>query len=164
MKVDIRDERAGDEAAIRRVTALAFAGAPHSDGTEAEIVERLREGHALAVSLVADDEGAIVGHVAFSPVTIEESGGWFGLGPVAVAPVRQHHGIGHALITEGLARLRAQGAKGCVVLGDPAYYARFGFAPDPALTYPGPPPQYFQALRFDATPATGIVRYHPAFG
>lgn len=162
--MDIRDERAGDEAAIRRIAALAFAGAPHSDGTEADIIERLREASALTVSLVADDEGAIVGHVAFSPVALEGTGRWFGLGPVAVAPEHQGHGIGQALIAEGLAQLRAQGAKGCVVLGDPGYYARFGFAHDPALAYPGPPPQYFQALSFDGTPATGIVRYHPAFG
>ena len=162
--MDIREERAGDEASTRRVTELAFAGAAHSDGTEVDIVERLREGRALAMSLVADDEGAIVGHVAFSPVAIEGTHGWFGLGPVAVAPVRQGHGIGHALIAKGLAGLRAQGAKGCVVLGDPGYYARFGFAHDPALAYPGPPPHYFQVLVFDGRSAVGIVRYHPAFG
>lgn len=162
--MDIRDERAGDEASIRTLTEQAFAGAAHSDGTEADIVDRLRADGALAVSLVADNGGVIVGHIAFSPVSVGAANGWFGLGPVSVAPACQRQGIGTALIVEGLARLRANGANGSVVLGDPDYYSRFSFGHDPALVYPGPPPEYFQAIAFDRPPPAGIVAYHAAFG
>lgn len=160
----IRAERAGDEAAIRDLTARAFADAAHSDGTEADVVDRLRVAGALTLSLVAEQDGAIIGHAAFSPVTIDDAPGWYGLGPISVDPRRQSAGIGGALITEGFARLRTMGAPGCVVLGDPAYYARFGFAHDPVLTYPGPPPQYFQRIVFDGPAPAGIVTYHQAFG
>ena len=163
--MEIRDERPADAAAIHDVTATAFATAPHSDGTEAAIVDRLRAAGALTLSLVAEDGGAIVGHVAFSPILIDRVGErWFGLGPVSVAPGRQRQGIGSALIVEGLARLRAEQAKGCVVLGDPVYYRRFGFAPDAALQFPGLPPEYFQCLAFDGARPAGIVSYHAAFG
>jgi putative acetyltransferase len=163
--MQIRSERAGDEAAIGALVEAAFAGAEHSDGTEAEIVERLRGANALTVSLVAEEDGAILGHVVISPVTIDgRPGRWFGLGPVAVSPARQRDGIGAGLIRDGLDQLKANGAAGCVVLGEPAYYGRFGFLADDRLTYPGPPPQYFQALSFDGDFPTGTVTYHPAFG
>lgn len=143
----------------------AFADHPHSDGTEAAIVARLRERGALSVSLVATLRRRVVGHLALSPVTIDGAiAGWFGLGPVAVAPDAQAMGVGSALIRAGLDRLRAQGAAGCVVLGDPGYYRRFGFSADPALTYPGPPADYFQALVIAGPCARGTVAYHPAFG
>src|SRR5690606_32587977 len=126
----------------------AFRGAPHSDGSEAEIIERLRVAGDLAVSLVAvDADGAIVGHVAFSPVTISDgTSGWYGRGPVSVVPSHQGTGIGSSLIRAGLERLRSAGARGCVVLGEPAFYARFGFRHDPRLVFPGPPPEYFLRL------------------
>ncbi len=162
--MEIRAERAGDEATIRRVTAAAFAGAAHSAGTEPDIIDRLRIADALTISLVAEDQGAIVGHAAFSPVEIGTAAGWFGLGPVAVAPAQQRRGIGNALVVRGLALLREQGARGCVVLGDPAYYARFGFAHDPRVEYPGPPPEYFQIISFAGPAPAGVVRYHAAFG
>lgn len=164
MSAAIRPERAGDQSAIYNVVAAAFAGQPHSDGSEPGIVDRLRADGDLAISLVAEDGGEIVGHVAFSPVTISDgSESWFGLGPVAAAPARQCQGIGAALIGRGLALLDERGAAGCVVLGDPAYYARFGFAHDPALTYPGPPPEYFQRLVIGISDASGVVTYAPAF-
>jgi len=160
----IRPERPGDEAAISQVIGEAFAGADHSDGTEARIVEQLRAGGSLALSLVAEGNG-VLGHVAFSPVDISDgSVRWFGLGPVAVAPYRQGVGIGAALIEQGLDLLRQMDAAGCVVLGEPAYYGRFGFTHDPALVYPGPPPEYFQRLVLNGGPARGTVRYAPAFG
>jgi putative acetyltransferase len=160
----IRPERPGDETAISRVIGTAFAEADHSAGTEARIVEQLRASRSLALSLVADRDG-LMGHVAFSPVEVSDgSAGWFGLGPVAVLPHRQGAGIGAALIAEGLDHLRRNGAAGCVVLGEPAYYGRFGFRHDPALVYPGPPPEYFQCLVLSGKPARGTVRYAPAFG
>ncbi|HEX5259332.1 MAG TPA: N-acetyltransferase [Sphingomicrobium sp.] len=106
----------------------------------------------------------IAGHVAFSPVTVDGlSEGWFGLGPVAVVPDRQGHGIGSALIEAGLVLLRAQGSTGCVVLGEPAYYRRFGFTADPNLRLAGVPANYFQRLMFKQELCGGLVKYHPAF-
>ena len=160
----IRPELPSDAPAIAALIGSAFADAEHSDGNEAAIVEGLREGGALAVSLVAVEDGGIIGHVAFSPVRIEgHDAGWFGLGPVAVEPQRQRCGIGESLINDGLTRLHALGAHGCVVLGDPAYYGRFGFVFDDRLRYPGPPAQYFQALVLAGPIPTGNVSYHPAF-
>lgn len=165
MSLVIREERPGDADAIHRLTAAAFAGTEHSDGTEAEIVDALREAGALTVSLVADDAGAIVGHVALSPVRIAgEDLGWHGLGPVSVDPARQRQGIGDRLIRDALERIRAAGSNGCVVLGEPAYYERFGFIADRRLTYAGPPPEYFQSLAFTEPMPAGAVAYHPAFG
>ena len=162
--MNIRDERAGDEAAIAGVIERAFALTEHSNGTEAQIVERLRAAGALAISLVAERDGAVVGHIAFSPVTVGAARGWFGLGPVAVERGHQGEGIGAALIEAGLARLRSSGANGCVVLGDPRYYARFGFRVIGGLTYPTAPASCFQALTLSGEPPRGEVRYHPAFG
>ncbi|MGY4318466.1 GNAT family N-acetyltransferase [Bradyrhizobium sp. JR3.5] len=163
--MQIRDERDEDAAAISRVTAAAFANAPHSSGTEARIVAALRQAGALTISLVAtSDDGRIVGHVAFSPVQIDRMPGrWCGLGPISVTPEMQRQGIGGALIREGLARLAALNADGCVLLGDPLYYSRFGFVTDPALTYGGEPSAYFQRLVLKGAPPKGDVSYHPAF-
>ena len=161
----IREEVLGDEARIAEVTAQAFAAAEHADGTEAAIIDRLREAGALALSLVAEAEGEIVGHAAFSPVTIDgDECRWFGLGPVAVLPERQGRGVGSALIGRGLDRLRAAGAHGCVVLGDPGFYGRFGFVADARLVYPGPPSEYFQRMLFSGPPRHGTVAYAPGFG
>lgn len=160
----LRAERPGDETAISAVTEAAFTGHPHSDGSEVGIVERLRLAGALTVSLVAEHDGQIVGHAAFSPVTIADgTPGWFGLGPVSVVPERQREGIGSALIRAGLEQLRQAGAAGCVVLGDPAYYGRFGYAHDPALIYPCPMPEAFQQQRFSGPVPKGAVAYHAAF-
>jgi predicted N-acetyltransferase YhbS len=161
----IRDERADDHDAIRAVVASAFAAAEHASGTEPRIVDALRARGELSVSLVADTgHGALVGHVAFSPVRVDgEDVGWFGLGPVAVHPTDQQRGVGRALIELGLSRLRAAGAKGCVVLGEPEYYGRFGFAAEPSLVYPDAPARYFQALCFDGALPAGRVAYSPAF-
>lgn len=163
-ETEIRAERPGDAAAIGAVTEAAFRTAPHSSGTEARIVAALREAGALTLSLVAIRDGGIVGHIAFSPVLIDgRAGDWYGLGPVSVAPERQRRGTGGALIREGLERLKAIGAKGCVLLGDPNYYHRFGFIADPDLTYAGGPPEAFQRRVLTGEPARGEVRYHAAF-
>lgn len=165
MSIDIRAERPGDAAEIAEVTTVAFAKAQHSSGTEAAIVAGLRAAGALSLSLVAVESGAVIGHVAFSPVEIGEAmGGWHGLGPVAVSPARQRRGVGGALIEEGLAQLRGSGAAGVVVLGDPAFYQRFGFASDGGLRFGDIPPSYLQWLAFGAAVPRGEVRYHAAFG
>jgi len=161
----IRSELAGDAEAIRQVVTAAFEGAAHSSGTEAKIVEWLRASSALTISLVATRNDEVVGHVAFSPVTIGgQSDRWFGLGPVAVRPDLQRSGIGAALITKGLEMLEQQGAAGCVVLGDPDYYGRFGFRVDPDIRYPDAPAEYFQTLAISGDKPVGIACYHEAFG
>ena len=162
----VREERPGDEPAIAALTEAAFCYAAHSDGTEAAIVERLRADGDLALSLVlVNSDEAVIGHAAFSPVSISDGTcGWFGLGPVSVIPLRQRGGIGSVIIEEGLARLSALGAQGCVVLGEPRYYGRFGFRHEPGLQFPGPPAEYFQALRFGQAMPAGVVSYAPAFG
>jgi len=160
----IRPERLADTAAIRQVVATAFQDSPHSNGREADIVDALRAGGALTVSLVAEEADSVVGHIAFSPVAIDaESSGWFGLGPVAVLPHRRRRGIAEALIKQGLAQIKELGARGCVVLGEPAFYGRFGFESDPDLRFGDLPSQYFQRLVFFGDPPIGLVNYHAAF-
>jgi putative acetyltransferase len=160
----IRREQPGDIPAIRAVLTSAFRNAPHSSGNEAAIVDGLREGGALTISLIAEDEGELVGHVAFSPIKINaEAVDWYSLGPIAVRPDKQRHGIGRTLIEAGLDSIRSLDARGCVVLGDPAYYGRFGFRSDPALRNTRVPAEYFQQLSFGDEKRRGIVEYHPAF-
>lgn len=164
MSIVIREERPGEAPALRRLTEAAFKLNPHSRGTEGAILDALREAGALTLSLVAEREGEAVGQVAFSPVTVESGeSGWFGLGPVSARPDLHGQGIGSALIREGLARMKAMGAQGCVLAGDAGYYRRFGFAPDPALTLEGLPPEYFLALVLAGPRPSGAVVFHPAF-
>jgi putative acetyltransferase len=164
LKVHVRQERQGDEGAIRDVTKAAFEPVAHSSQTEAAIIEALRLAGVLTVSLVAVVDGEIVGHAAFSPVTINGADcGWHGLGPVSVRPDRQNAGIGATLIQEGLRRLEGMGAQGCVVLGEPRYYRRFGFRQDPNLRFAGAPAEYFMALRMGGPAFAGSVNYHRAF-
>lgn len=160
----IRAERPEDADTIRSLTRAAFATAPHSSQTEAAIVDALRDAGALTLSLVAEDDGEILGHVAFSPVTVDGKDlGWYGLGPISVWPDRQGRGIGQALVRKGLEELRLLGAKGCVLVGDPAYYGRFGFVTDPRLTYGDIPAQYVQGLAFGDELPSGDIAFHEGF-
>lgn len=160
----IRHERAGDEAAIEAVTAAAFEGHPHSDGAEPRIVRDLRAAGALSLSLVCEEGSNILGHVALSPVTIDsEVPGWFGLGPISVLPGWQGRGIGSALMQAAVAWMRDANAGGCVLLGEPGFYGRFGFAAREALVLPDVPPELFLSLPLCRPMASGIVHYHPAF-
>ena len=116
----VRDEIPRDEATIHKLTKVAFAPVEMSDGSEPNIIDTLRRDGDLVVSLVALDGEEIIGHVAFSPVTVSDGAGqWFGLGPISVRPDRQKSGVGRQLIKDGLERLRSLGAAGCVLLGDP---------------------------------------------
>jgi len=160
----IRPETASDIAAIHEVTVAAFKDVPHSDNTEQFIVKALREANALTISLVAENLNRVVGHVAISPVIISDSTtNWFGLGPISVCPAHQNQGIGGELMKKALSELRKLGAAGCVLLGDPSYYSRFGFKPEPNIELPDVPPEYFQALSFTPTMPHGLVTYHEAF-
>ena len=161
----IRNERAGDADAIATTTRAAFAKAEHSSGMEALIIHALRAAGQLTVSLVAELGGRVIGHVAISPVRISDGTTcWYGLGPVSVLPAHQGLGIGSQLIRESLERLRASATYGCVVLGEPAYYSRFGFSMHPQLVLPGVPAEYFQAMSFGGPMPSGTVEYHEAFG
>jgi putative acetyltransferase len=164
MRFTIRPETAADIAAISAVTEAAFRTCPYSRQTEQFIVHALRKAVALTVSLVAEVDGKVAGHVAFSPVKISDgSSGWYGLGPVSVLPELQRQGIGKALIREGLARLKAAEASGCMLVGDPDYYKRFGFRNFPELIHEGIPQQYFVVLPFGKTVPRGTVTFHEAF-
>lgn len=160
----IRNEIESDTKVIAELTKMAFETCPHGHHTEQFIINALRAAGALTVSLVAEIGQDVVGHVAFSPVTISDgSPHWYGLGPVSVLPIHQRQGIGTALIHEGLFRLKALGAQGCVLVGEPAYYQRFGFRNLSALTLEGVPQQYFLALPFGEETPRGTVVFHSAF-
>ncbi len=162
--MDIRGERPGDCEAIETLTKEAFLNAPHTEHTEQYIVAALRKANALSISMVAEDGGMLIGHVAVSPVTISDgSVGWYGLGPISVIPDRQGQGVGSQLMEKALDALRELGANGCVLLGDPNYYHRFGFNPRPSLVFPDVPPEYFQAISFCGDFPVGTVSYHEAF-
>ncbi len=142
----------------------AFHTLEISNHTEQFIIEALRAARALSVSLVAEVDGRVVGHIAFSPVTISDGArGWYGLGPVSVLPEYQHQGIGKALIRGGLARLQSMHARGCCLVGHPDYYEKFGFHNVPELRHEGVPPEVFLALSFNANTPRGIVTFHEAF-
>ena len=165
MSVKIRGETASDAQIIEAVTAAAFLHAPHTGHNEQHIVNALRRAGKLAVSLVAEVDDSVIGHVAISPVSISDgAAGWFGLGPVSVLPEHQRRGVGAQLVGEALRVLCERGASGCVVLGEPEYYGRFGFRADPNLVLPGVPSEYFQVVSFDSSRPRGTVAYHEAFG
>lgn len=179
----IRPEKSADFSAIRNVNERAFDGS-----AEADLVDGLRREADPFVSLVAEDAGGIVGHICFSPVEIvgAEAGAdavasgrsrpaadaptVLGLAPMAVLPQRQRQGIGSLLVEEGLSACRKVGANAIVVLGHPAYYARFGFERADRRGFRceyDAPPEAFMVM--ELTPGvlaerSGLVRYHPAFG
>lgn len=164
MHMTISKERPQDIEAISRLTEAAFRNEEYSSHTEHFIVNALRRTGQLSISLVAAEHDEILGHVAISPVSISSGvTGWYGLGPISVRPDRQGKGIGSALMRAALQQLRQQGVAGCVVLGDPAYYGRFGFKAHPGLELPDVPPEYFQALSFTGELPVGVVKYAAAF-
>lgn len=162
----IRPEEPADADAVRRVHEAAF-GRPD----EADIVDRLRDHAAPYLALVATEGGVVVGHIAFSPVTLDPPQpelSAFGLAPMAVTPDRQRSGVGGALVRAGLAACRAAGADAVFVLGHPDYYPRFGFVPAAPLgirdAY-GAPAEAFMVL--ERTPGVldgvrGTAHYHSA--
>lgn len=166
MNMIVRPELPGDRAAVRVVNESAF-GQP----TEADLVEALHRAGAATVALVAEIDGAVAGHILFSPVEVEPPAGrlLLGLAPMAVAPHLQRIGIGSRLVRAGLERCRELGRAGVVVLGHPEYYPRFGFVPAHRLglrcEYDVPPEVFMaQELAPGALAGTaGLVLYHSAF-
>ncbi len=164
MDMIIRNEKDSDVEAIFDVTKAAFENHPISNHTEQFIIQALRAANALSISLVAELDGKVVGHIAFSPVTISDgSQQWYGLGPISVLPEYQKQGIGKALVHEGLSRLKDRAAKGCVLVGDPDYYEPFGFRSLPQLTHEGVPQENVLVLPFDENNARGVVVFHQSF-
>ena len=164
MDINIRDESDGDIEKIHRITEMAFRNVPYTEHTEQFIVKALRQAGALVISQIAELDGEIIGHVAISPVQISDgSANWFGLGPISVLPEYQGKGVGSKLMKSALAGLMTKGATGCVVLGEPDYYGRFGFKNIDGLVFSGVPAEYFQALSFGYGFPRGEVRYHEAF-
>jgi putative acetyltransferase len=146
------------------VTVAAFKTLEISNHTEQFIIEALRTAKALAVSLVAEINGRVIGHIAFSPVIISDgTQNWYGLGPVSVLPEWQRQGIGKALIQAGLLCLKALNAQGCCLVGHPDYYKKLGFANVPGLVHEGVPPEVFFALSFDGRFPHGFVTFHEGF-
>jgi putative acetyltransferase len=163
-EISIRSETNADIGTITRVTIAAFKTLEISNHTEQFIVEALRVAQALTISLVAEVNGRVIGHIAFSPVTISDgTRNWYGLGPVSVLPEYQRQGIGKALIREGLSRLRDINAQGCCLVGHPDYYRKFGFANIQELVHEGVPPEVFFALSFDGHTPQGTVTFHEGF-
>jgi len=160
----IRNETVDDVNTITEVTIAAFATLAISHHTEQFIIEALRAAGTLTVSLVAEMDGRVVGHIAFSPVMISDgTSNWYGLGPVSVLPQFQRTGIGTGLINEGLMRLKEINAGGCCLVGHPEYYRRFGFENTSVLTLEGVPPEYFFVLSFNGNIPQGTVSFHEAF-
>jgi putative acetyltransferase len=163
-KIVIRSETAADVGAISEVTVAAFKTLAISNHTEQFVIAALRAAGALTLSLVAEVDGRVIGHIAFSPVTISDgTRNWYGLGPVSVLPAYQRQGVGKALIREGLARLKAMNAQGCCLVGHPDYYRKFGFTNMSGLVLEGVPQEVFFALSFDGHTPQGTVAFDEAF-
>ena len=163
-KIVIRSEIDTDVNAIADVTVAAFRSLEISNHTEQFIIDALRASKALTISLVAELDGRVIGHIAFSPVTISDgTRNWYGLGPVSVLPEYQRQGIGKALVLEGLSRLKALNANGCCLVGHPDYYRKFGFKNIPGLVVEGVPPEVFFALSFNGHFPKGTVIFHEGF-
>lgn len=163
MAVKLRYETAADIAQIHEVNERAF-GQPG----EADLVDALREQASPFLSIVADDGGAIVGHICFTPVIIESTDRLImGLAPMAVAPERQKQGIGSQLVRFGLDECRRAGAVAVVVLGHPEYYPRFGFRPASPIglrsEYDVSDPVFMVLALTPGVDLRGIARYHEAF-
>jgi putative acetyltransferase len=161
--VVIRPEQPGDVVAIHAVQASAFP-----TDVEAHLVTALRASGHLSVSLVAEESGRVVGHVAFSPVSLAGAAGGLGLAPLAVTPDYQRRGIGGRLVREGLAVAAAAGGRFVVLLGHPSYYPRFGFrrAAEVGLSNEYGADEAFMVLQLQrgSLPAGGgLVRYGPEF-
>jgi putative acetyltransferase len=157
--IDVRDESPRDWKAVYQVVSSVFG-----QSAEAELVEELREAGDTAVSLVADEDGQIVGHVLLSKMDAPFPA--LALAPVSVIPAKQRSGIGSALVKSAVNRARNEGWAAIFVLGDPNYYERFGFDREAAAgftsPYAGP---HFMVLKLSPSlPATtGELRHAPAF-
>lgn len=162
--MSIRSEKPADIEAITEVTERAFEDHSFRLQTEHLIIRDLRAAGALTISLVAEADGRVVGHIAFSPVTISDgTKNWYGLGPLSVLPEYQGRRIGTALVTSGLTLLKSMGGEGCVIVGLPVFYSRFGFKNSSQLSHEGVPQEVFVVKSLVDRMPSGMVEFHPAF-
>jgi len=162
--MQIREEKQADQLLIHHLTKIAFEPKAFSDGTEPDIIDRLRDNGDLTFSLVAVNNNDLIGHVAFSPVVIgPHTSGWYGLGPISVHPDIQRQGIGSSLINHGLDLLRNLNADGCALIGDPNYSSRFGFLSDGKVQYQDFPTEHVQWLSFGDIKPAGELVFSTAF-
>ena len=160
----IRSEKPSDIESIAEVTKAAFQDNPLSQQTEPAIIHDLRADNALAISLVCEVDGQVVGHIAFSAVAISDgTKNWHGLGPLSVLPEYQGNRIATALVTSGLSILKSISSKGCVLAGTPTYFNRFNFWNHPQLIYEGTPQEIFLARSLFGPVPNGTVEFHQAF-
>jgi len=160
----IRNEKPSDIEVITEVTKTAFEDHSFSQQTEHFIIRDLRKAAALTLSLVAEVDGRVVGHIAFSPVTVSDgTTNWYGLGPVSVLPEYQGCRIGTKMVNEGLAFLKSMGCKGCALVGLPTYYNRFGFINHPQLIHEDIPQEIFVTKPLGGRVPNGAVEFHQAF-
>lgn len=163
--MEIRAEAPQDFPSVEEINRAAFGG-----DAEARLVGMLREQADPLISLVADDDGNVVGHILFTPVSLPGSEGLaMGLAPMAVTPARQRSGIGSALVRAGLERCKELGVVAVVVLGHPEFYPKFGFSPAARFglrcEYDAPA-EAFMVIELRAGSlrgASGTVKYHAAF-
>ncbi len=157
-----RHETAEDIATLHALTYAAFLPMEFSDNSEAAALDQLREDGDLLLSLIAERDGAIVGHIAFSPLSIGgQTLDWVALGPISVTPSLQKQGIGTALIAEGLQQMRESGARGCGLVGNPTVYGRSGFTSDAGLTYQGLPQALVQYVHWSGPMPKGEFLFAP---
>lgn len=162
--MQIRHETPNDTDTIHDLTEQAFAPMAFSDGSEPAIIRALRKDGDLTLSLVAVENDEIIGHVAFSPVTINGThNDWFGLGPISIRADRQKQGVGTAIVHEGLKTLKKQNANGCALIGNPAVYTPMGFASNGLLHYQDLDPKIVQYVLFSGAPPQGILKFASAF-
>ena len=160
----VRPETPGDATSIAALIDSAFAGVPYADGDEADLVAKLRSLGDLSVSLVAEEQGRVVGHIAFSPARpADGTPGWFSLGPIAVVPERRGAGIGSALVTAGIEAIAKMGARGCILVGYPGLYARCGFVPAPNNAPSDQPAEFFMYRLLSGDVPAGPIHFHEAF-
>ncbi len=163
-KIIIRDETVADFDNITHVTIEAFKTLEISNSTEQFIIEALRAAKALTVSLVAEKDNCVIGHIALSPVTISDgTQNWYGLGPISVLPKYHRKGVGKSLIHEGLSQLKNLNAQGCCLVGHPDYYKKFGFKNISGLVLEAVPEEVFLALPFSEHIPQGKVTFHEGF-
>lgn len=161
--MQIRDERREDEERISALITAAFLEAPHRDGNEACLVSGLRAAQALLLSLVAEEVGQLIGHIAASPCRIGGQSGYALIAPVSVLPARQGQGIGSALMQAALHRLEAARVPGAALVGDPRYYQRFGFAVRAGLGCAGIPSDYVLSRGLTGAAPVGELDLDPVF-
>jgi len=160
----IRNEIESDIEKIFSITKAAFETCMYSNGTEQFIINALRDANVLTLSLVAEIDGQVVGHIAFSPVTISDgTNNWYGLGPISVLPTHQKQGIGKSLVNQGIGLLKTLKAQGCFLVGDPNYYKRFGFSSSSELTHEGVPQENSLFLSLGEKIPQGVVTLHQGF-